>query len=218
MLIGRIVLLSAIGLVVLLYLLFWVIDLVDKIETIRERAPWLVNLVEHKKWRGGILIACLVLLTGNAVELYQKEVPAIPSPPIVTFYPPVPPKIVVSESAPPTKPQCWVKNYSAGFVSDGKQWGIATMWCNTTIKPPYSIELDYDQEQLVASPLVFPVGSEFENAMITNTSHKIVTFVVLHTIIPNEPFSIKVQGSADAFPLVQRGIIRAKGLTLKLEP
>lgn len=90
MLILRIVVFVAICLVVLLYLLFWIIDFVDRIETIREHAPWLVNLVEHKKWRGVILIACLLLLTGNVVELYQKEVPGVPSPPVVKLYASVP--------------------------------------------------------------------------------------------------------------------------------
>jgi len=118
---------------------------------------------------------------------------------------------------PQEHPQCWVRNYAVPAVSSPSPWGLATILCNTTIKPPYSVELHYDQSVTVG-PFTFPVGSEFAKSEEYNEGTKIVALFDLHTIIPNEPFSIMATGSKDKFPLVQAGVIRAKGIALEFHP
>jgi hypothetical protein len=96
-------------------------------------------------------------------------------------------------------------------------WGVATIFCNTEIKPPYSVELNYDQG-VVVGPFTFPVGSEFTKSTEYNEGAKIVSMFDLHTIIPNEPVSVMARGSSDKFPLVKTATIRAKGLVFEFHP
>jgi hypothetical protein len=130
---------------------------------------------------------------------------------------PVPPPLTITRLSPPLKERCWVQNYAVPAVSASPPWGMATVLCNATIKPPYSVELDYDQKVTVG-PFTFPVGSEFTKSMLSNQDGKILGMFDLHTIVPQEPFSIMAQGSNDKFPLVKTGTIRAKGLVLEFHP
>ena len=120
-----------------------------------------------------------------------------------------------SASIPPVKEQCWVKNYAAPALPG---WGIAAIFCNTTIKTPYTVELDYDQPITAAGPFAFPVGSEFTKYSESNEGTKISAWLDLHTIVPNEPFSITTKGSSDKFPQVKKAIIKAKGLNIEFNP
>ncbi len=95
---------------------------------------------------------------------------------------------------------------------------MATIFCNTTIKSPYSIELDYDQNDVVLSLITYPVGGGFSKGTTFNRGNKIVNMEELHTIIPNEPFSVMARGSSDKFPLVKMGTIRAKNFVLEFRP
>jgi len=103
-------------------------------------------------------------------------------------------------------------------IASAPPWGMATVFCNSTIKPPYSVELDYDQSVQLVGPFTFPVGSEFAKEMEYNQGTKIIAMFDLHTIIPNEPFSIMAKGSGDKFPLVKAGTIRAKGQVFEFRP
>jgi hypothetical protein len=116
-----------------------------------------------------------------------------------------------------TAQRCWISNYAVPAVSSPQPWGMATILCNTTITPPYSVELNYDQGVTVG-PFTFPVGSEFAKSVEYNEGTKVVTMFDLHTIIPNEPFSMMAKGSGNKFPLVKAAIIRAKGLALEFHP
>jgi hypothetical protein len=79
------------------------------------------------------------------------------------------------------------------------------------------VELHYDQNVTVG-PFTFPVGSEFTKSMEFNQGTKIVGMFDLHTIIPNEPFSIMAVGSSEKFPLVKSGVIRAKDVVIEFQP
>jgi hypothetical protein len=203
--------------VVLCVVAFVVIDMFGRVDYIKSKAPFLEELLKKRAALAVLLLVTIFLLVGDGYELLTKEIPEVPNLPVLKFVTPMPPAITILKLALPVKAQCWVKNYSANFVSDGRPWSIATIWCNTTIKPPYSVELNYDQEVSV-SPFLFPVGSEFSKGVVTNNGHKIVEFFDLHTIVPNEPFSIASQGPTQNFPLVQSGTIRAKGVVLNLFP
>lgn len=206
-----------IGLLLVSFLVFWVVEMLDKVSALNEYAPWLVSIAEHKRWHAVVLLVCWIFLCFDGVELYFKEVPDVPKPPVVKFVPPAPPPITIKEVAPPVKVQCWVRNYAVPAISDAPSWGMATVFCNTTIKPPYSVELNYDQIVAVG-PFTFPVGSEFMKADEHNEGAKVVAMFDLHTIIPNEPFSIMAKGSSGKFPLVKTGIIRAKGIVFEIHP
>ncbi len=207
-----------VGMILLSFTALWIIEMLDKVSTLGEYAPWLVALAEHKKWHAVVLLACWIFLCFAGVELYFKEIPEVPKPPVLQFIPPVPPAITIVEVAPPIKAQCWVRNYAAPALPSNQAWGVTTIFCNTTIKPPYSVEIVYDQSDVVVGPFTFPVGSEFAKSFESNQNGKIVGMFDLHTIIPNEPFSIMAHGSSSKFPLVKMATIRAKGLTLEFHP
>jgi hypothetical protein len=214
--IANAVVLTIVGMLLISFLALWVVEMLDKVSALRKYAPWLVSFAEHKKWHAVVLLVCFIFLCFNGVELYFKEVPEVPEPPNVKFVPPVPPAITIVQSAPPIKAQCWVKNYAVPALAPAS-WGMATVFCNMTIKPPYTVELNYDQT-VALGPFTFPVGSEFTKSMEYNEGTKAVVAFDLHTIIPNEPFSIMARGSSDKFPLVKTATIRAKGFVFEFHP
>jgi hypothetical protein len=186
------------------------------------RAPWLLHKSQNGEWVKsspfagvfGFLMIAAVLVGGlvlGRVLWAARQAAAIE----MTLKAPTPPAITINRTAPPVKEQCWVRNYAVPAISS--QWGLATILCNRTIKPPYSVELDYDQT-VTLGPFTFPVGSEFQKSMLTNEGTKAIAYFYLHTIFPNEPFSIMAKGATDKFPLFKVGTIRAKGLVLELHP
>jgi hypothetical protein len=205
--------------VVLCVFIFVVVDMFGRVDYIKSKAPFLDEVLKRRAALTVLLLVTIFLLVGDGYELMTKEMPEVPNPPVLKLVPPAPPAITVVELAPPMKARCWVKNYAVPALP-APPWGIATVFCNTTIKPPYSVELDYDQT-VVVGPFTFPVGSEFIKSTEFNQGTKVVSMFDLHTIIPNEPFSIMAQGSHDSndkFPLVKTVTIRAKGLVFEFRP
>lgn len=193
---------------------FVVLDAMDKVESIQRRAPWITKILERRNAFVALLMICTVLLIGDAYELFKKELPEVPAAPIITFSTPAGPRLIVNQVAPAAKEQCWVKNYAApSFPS----WSIAAVFCNTTIKPPLSIELEYNQT-VNLGVFAFPVGSEFSTYQEYNESTKAFAMVDTHTIVPNEPFTIMASGSIGKFPLVKSATIRAKGRLFAFHP
>src|SRR5579863_5301672 len=175
LLFAAIVVLGAIG--------FLVLDAMDKVESIQKRVPRISKILERRSAFVALLMICVVSLIGDGYELLTKEVPEVPAAPSVIFSSPSGPRLTVNQLAPPIKEQCWVGNYAAPAIPSPPSWGLATLVCNTTIKPPYSVELDYDQTVAVG-PFTFPTGSEFAKSQEFNEGTKVVTMFDLHTIIP----------------------------------
>jgi hypothetical protein len=196
---------------------FAVLDAMDKVESIKNRAPWIKKILAKRGAVIALLMTCTVLLIGDGYELVSKELPEVPLPPVLTFPPMSAPHITIYQLAQPVKEQCWIRNYSVPAIPAPPSWGAATIFCNTTIKPPYSVELHYDQNVTVG-PFTFPIGSEATKSMESNQGTKIVGMFDLHTIIPNEPFSIMASGSTGIPPFVRIGVIRAKGHVLEFHP
>jgi hypothetical protein len=180
---------------------FLFMEAIDRVETIRTKTPaWFRRIIERRESIYVLLFLSLVLQAGNGYELLVKEIPEVPEPPVVKINPPAVPAISITKVTPPIKEQCWVRNYGVPAISGASTWGMATIFCNTTIKPPYSVELHYDQSVSVG-PFTFPIASEATKNVESNQGTKIVGMFELHTIIPNEPFSIMAQsqGSSDHF-------------------
>jgi hypothetical protein len=216
-LIPHIVILVFAAFVVLAAIIFLVADMFGRVDYLKENVPALNRILERRSAIAVLLLVAIFLLVGDAFELVTKEIPEVPKPPVLKLVPPVPPALTVNEVAPPIKEQCWVNNYAVPAISNPPSWGMATVFCNMTIKPPYSVELDYDQN-VALGPFTFPVGSEFAKSTEYNQGNKAFGMFDLHTIIPNEPFSIMAQGSNDKLPLVKTATIRAKGFVLEFHP
>jgi hypothetical protein len=195
---------------------FLVLDAMDKVESIKNRAPWLTKILERRSALAVLLMICTILLIGDGYELLAKELPEVPAPPTPTFKPPNGPSLTIYQLPQLIKEQCWVRNYNFP-LSSTPVWSLATVFCNTTIKPPYSVELDYDQT-ITTTPFAFPVGSEFSKFLLNVQGTKAVAMFDTHTIIPNEPFSIIANSSTDKFPLVKAVVIRAKGRLFEFHP
>jgi hypothetical protein len=109
-------------LVVVGAIIFLVMEACDKLDTLREKAPWFVKLIERRESLNVLLAVCLFLLLGNGYELIMKEVPGIPEPPIVKILPPVPPQIVVDNpkviihTLPPPEQPLRIHTVSFGLV------------------------------------------------------------------------------------------------------
>jgi hypothetical protein len=183
------------------------------------RAPWLLyRSVQTSESEPGTLagllgVAVIASVLFGGVELGRFLWAARPIGIIAsTIKSPPPPSIKIYETVPPVKEQCWANNYALPVV---QPWGLVTVVCNRTIKPPYTIEFDYDQGGLAVGPITFPVGKEFAKYQEVNRGDKIFAIFDLHSIIPNEPFSMMAKGPGDKFPLVKAGIIRAKGVVLE---
>src|SRR5467141_2938878 len=133
----------------------------DKVESVQKRAPWILKILKRRDAFVALLLICFVLLVGDGYELVIKETPEIPAPPIAEIKTPLPPPMNIIRINPPMKEQCWVRNYAVPAIASTAPWGMATVFCNVPIKPPYSVELNYDQDNLAIGPFTFPIGSEF---------------------------------------------------------
>jgi hypothetical protein len=205
------------AIIVLGAVVFLVVDMFGRVDFLNTNEAWLPRFLERRKALNICLLVAVFLLIGNGYELLIKEIPEIPEPPVLKIAPPKAPSLTINEVAPPIKAQCWVRNYAVPALASPAPWGMATIFCNTTIKPLYSVELIYDQTVEVG-PFAFPVGSEPTKVMESNQGTKVLGMFDVHTIIPNEPFSIMARGSSDKFPLVKTVTIRAKGLALEFHP
>jgi hypothetical protein len=63
--------------------LLWVIDMVTRVDYLKEKFPWL-GWAERPKWQGPLLLVCICLLIADGYEFINKEFPNI-EPPHVTF-------------------------------------------------------------------------------------------------------------------------------------
>lgn len=196
---------------------FVVLDAMDKVESIQKRVPWVSRILERRSAFVALLLICAVLLVGDGYELFTKEVPEIPVTPNINFPSPSGPRITTTQRSPTVKDQCWVKNYGVPVIPSPPAWVSTIIFCNTTIKPPYTIEYDYDQSVTVG-PLAVAIGSEFMKSREENRGAKIFAWVDLHTIIPNEPLVTMASNPGSKVPLVKTVIIRAKGRVFEFHP
>lgn len=68
-----------------------VMEASDRLNSLREKAPWFVKLVERRESLNVLLFVCFFMMLGNGYELLIKEVPEVPQPPIVKIaLPPAP--------------------------------------------------------------------------------------------------------------------------------
>lgn len=79
--------------VVLMAIVFLVMEAQDRIETLREKAPWIMRFIERRESLNVLLVACLFMLAGNGYELLTREVPEVPEPPTVVINAPAAPTI-----------------------------------------------------------------------------------------------------------------------------
>jgi len=121
-------LLGAIALAVVLFLVLWIVEMLDKVSTLEEYAPGLVHFARHKKWHPVLLLICIIFLVADIVELYAKEVPEVPLPPVVKIEAPRPPSLNIVRLNPPIEKQCWIKNYGAPAIPGSPPWGMATLF------------------------------------------------------------------------------------------
>jgi hypothetical protein len=73
---------------------FLIMEGLDKIESIKQRAPWLARFIEKRQSFNVLLVLCIIMLIGNGYELLVKESPDVPAPPIVTIKAPPPPPVL----------------------------------------------------------------------------------------------------------------------------
>jgi hypothetical protein len=76
---------------------FGVLDAMDKVESIKTRAPWITKILERRSAMAALLMISIVLLVGDGYEFLTKEVPDV-APEHVAFSPPLAPSIAVSQS------------------------------------------------------------------------------------------------------------------------
>lgn len=69
------------GLFVVFMMTVIIVDMVTRVDFIKQKFPWL-GWLERKASHGPLLLVCLLLLIGNVYELYQEETPEAPK---VTF-------------------------------------------------------------------------------------------------------------------------------------
>jgi hypothetical protein len=63
------------ALVILAAAVFLVIEAMDKVDSLRKRAPWIPRILERRSAFVSLLLICFVLLIGDGYELLTKEFP-----------------------------------------------------------------------------------------------------------------------------------------------
>jgi hypothetical protein len=87
-------------LAVLATVAFLVIDMLGRVDYLKQHAPWLEKILERKSALGVLLLVAVLLLCGDAYELITKEVPNVPAAPIIRIMAPTPPTIAVQTAIP----------------------------------------------------------------------------------------------------------------------
>ena len=83
--------------VILGAIIFLVMEGLDKVESVKQRVPWLARFIEKRESFNVLFVLCIVMLIGNGYELLTKEAPEIPAPPIVKILTPPAPIISAPE-------------------------------------------------------------------------------------------------------------------------
>jgi hypothetical protein len=167
----HIILLTFVTITLLVFGLLWVIDLLNKATTLREYAPWLVNLAEHKKWHGVVYLMCWVFLCADGWDLFRKEIPEVPKPPVVEIRAPLPPKILNSEPqvitrtlpAPPSEKKCWFATQGFNFpdpsVKESKNISKVIMHCNYRVEAPFLAQVEFDRDFILGEMHIANAGT-----------------------------------------------------------
>jgi len=174
-----------IAIVVIFMSLVWAVEMLDKVETLKEKAPWLGALVSHNKWHGVVLLACWILLTVNGYELLTKEIPEVPSPPQLTFSVPPAPALTIVRVNPPMAEQCWVNSmtvppprFNPAVVSASETF----VFCNVPKRSPVMAVIDYDKNPDALGRLQFPDGKTMDGGYYLQGKQALIRF---QTSIPS---------------------------------
>jgi hypothetical protein len=186
---------------------FLVIEAMDKAESIQKRVPWIPKILKRRDAFLALLLICFVLLVGDGYELLTKEVPEVPTPPIVTFNPPSGPRLTINQLPRPIKDRCWA--YSYGYLGNPVA-GLTTLYCNATYDAPFLLTIEYDQKLTKAEPVMLPMKggiAQYEEAVRDN---QVTVAFDYPGIRPNIPLSIVVYGDGKNTPAIEKIALNTK--------
>jgi len=104
-LIVHIVILSLAAIVILGGIVFVVIDMFTRVEYLKSKISWLGKVLEWRSSLTALLVVATFLLIGDGYELFIKEVPEVPAPPVFIVKAPLPPMIQVRALGPLREPK-----------------------------------------------------------------------------------------------------------------
>jgi hypothetical protein len=83
--------------VVLFTVCFLMMEALERVEGIKKRVPWFEPWLAKRKTLTQLLLIAIVLLAGNGYELFEKEIPEVPSPPTIKIPAPLAPVLQPAE-------------------------------------------------------------------------------------------------------------------------
>jgi hypothetical protein len=89
--------------------LFVVIDMISRVDLIKERVPWLEAILQKRSAFGGLLLAAIFLELFLGYELYTKDMPTVPAAPVMVIKAPGAPKLDAEVNCPPSLPKTHVR-------------------------------------------------------------------------------------------------------------
>lgn len=87
------------ALILIFAILFFVLDAMDKVESIQKRVPWIPGIFVRRSGYVSLLLISAILLVGVGYELIAAALPEIPAPNI-TFSPPEIPQLIETKHEP----------------------------------------------------------------------------------------------------------------------
>jgi hypothetical protein len=161
---------------------FLVMEASDKLDTLREKAPWFVKLIERRESLNVLLAVCLFMLLGNGYELIMKEVPEVPAPPVLKLPPPPAPEIkvdnpkVITRTLPPPEQPLHVSTaeYGVSVQNERGQKISLLLVLGITNKPitPIDALLQCGQDFTVVSDIHVGVGGAYMTQKIERVTGK----------------------------------------------
>jgi hypothetical protein len=154
-----------------------------------------------------LLLICFVLLVGDSYELFTKEIPELPMPPIVTFNSPPAPRLTINQLRRPVKDRCWA--YSYVYLGNPLA-GLTTLYCHTTYGAPFLLTIEYDQQLTKAESALLPMKGGIAHYEETVHDNQVTMYFDYPEIRPNVPLSLVVYGAVEKSPAIKRITLRTK--------
>jgi hypothetical protein len=206
----HVVILVFAAIVIIVVFGFMMIDAADKVEWLKTKVPWFEKVLAKRHALTVLALTMTFLLIADGYELYTKEVPEVPAPPIVKIPPPPapiieekPPKVIIRTlPAPEQEKKCWVANHFGlpNSKIDGAITATAAiMHCNYKIEAPFVVQVEFDRD-FIPGTMVLPESGVTMREFTGKQGKVFIGKITAPSLVSEQLVIVTAYGRTDQFP------------------